>query len=196
MSKKLGRGFWWLWIIANVVGSVILPSMVWQTPYELRSRIVLNEILQSIGIALAQTVILRNYFVKEVWWLALTLMGWLGGMTLIFFVPFLSISSPQATLVTTLAIDFAIIGTIIGICQWQLLKPFKAAGLWLFVSPIALSLSSFGLYVGYTLQSTVLATALQGLVYGSITGVIIIKILKSPKLLSKAPHSMAKKLGR
>ena len=195
MSKKLGRGFWWLWIIANIVGSVVLPSMVWQTPYELRSRIILNEILQSIGIALAQTVVLRNYFVKEVWWLALTLMGWLGSLIFIFFVPFLSISSPQTPLVTILAIDFAIIGTVVGICQWQLLKPFRAAGLWLFVSPIALSLSSLGLYTGYTLQSTVLATALQGLIYGAVTGVIIIRILKSPKLSPKVAKGIAK-LGR
>ena len=97
MSKKLGRGFWWQWIIANVVGSVILPLVVWQDPYELRSRIVLNEILQSIGIALAQTVMLRDYFVREGWWLALTLLGWIGSLTLIFFVPFLSISSPNET---------------------------------------------------------------------------------------------------
>lgn len=75
MSKKVGRGFWCLWVIANIIGSALLPFLVWQEPYDLRSRIFLNEILQGIGVSLAQSIVLRERFSKEGWWLPLTLIG-------------------------------------------------------------------------------------------------------------------------
>ena len=188
MSKKVGWSFWWLWLIANLLGSTILPLLVWQDPYDLRSRIFLNEILQSVGLSLAQSLVLRNRFAKEGWWLPLTLMGWTLGLTLVFFIPALSLRShlPNLPPITILLINFAIIGSTVGICQWQLLKSFRVAGLWLFTSPIALSLGSLGLYLGYTLKSNVLASALQGGIYGAVTGLAMIKVLRSPKIFPKS----------
>ncbi len=189
MSKKVGWSFWWLWLIANVLGSVILPSLVWQDPYDLRSRIFLNEILQGIGISIAQSLVLRDRFAKEGWWLPLTLGGWTVALTFLALVPWLSMRSLSldkallAPSLIILVIDFAILGMIVGICQWQLLKSFRAAGLWLFASAIALSLSSFGLYLGYMVKSTILANALQGAIYGALTGLAAIKVLRSPKIL-------------
>ena len=187
MSKKVGWSFWWLWLSANVCGSTILPLLVWQDPYDLRSRIFLNEILQSIGVSIAQSLVLRDRFAKEGWWLPLTLVGWALGLTFVFFVPALSLRShlPNLPPITILLIDFAIIGGTVGICQWQLLKSFRAAGLWLFASAIALSLGSLGLYLGYMLNSTVLASALLGVIYGAITGLAMIKVLRSPKIFPK-----------
>lgn len=188
MSKKVGWSFWWLWTIAHVIGSALLPLLVWQDPYDLRSRIFLNEILQGIGIAFAQSIVLRDRFTKEGWWLPLTLIGWTIGMILIFFVPSLSIHNHLANFppITILLSDFAIIGAIVGICQWQLLKPFRSGGLWLLASTIALSVSAVGLQLGYMAKSAVLATALQGAIYGAITGLAAIKVLRSPKILPKA----------
>lgn len=185
MSKKVGWGFWWLWVIANIIGSVLLPLIVWQDPYELRSRIFLNEILQGIGVSLAQSIVLRDRFAKEGWWLPLTLMGWAIGLTIVFLIPSLSLRSPLQSLpsITILLSEFAVIGLIVGICQWQLLTAFKVAGLWLFISPISLSLSIFGLQLGYMARSTVLATALQGAIYGTISGLGMIKVLRSRKIL-------------
>lgn len=188
MSKKVGWSFWWLWTIAHVIGSALLPLLVWQDPYDLRSRILLNEILQGIGVAFAQSLVLRDRFAKEGWWLPLTLIGWIVGMIFIFFVPSLSIHKDLANFlpITTLLLDFAIIGTIVGICQWQLLKSFRVGGVWLFASPIALSVSVVGLQLGYMAKSAILATALQGAIYGAITGLAAIKILRSPKILPKS----------
>jgi hypothetical protein len=187
MSKKVGWSFWWLWLIANVIGSALLPLIVWQEPYDVRSRIFLNEILQSIGVSLAQSLVLRDRFAKEGWWFPLTLVGWGLGLIIIFFVPALSLRSqlPNLPSIAILLIDFAIIGSMVGICQWQLLKSFSAAGLWLLASAIALSLGALGLYLGYILQSTALASALQGLIYGAITGAAAIKVLRSPKIFPK-----------
>jgi hypothetical protein len=188
MSKKVGWSFWWLWLIANVIGNAMLPILVWQDPYDLRSRIFLNEILHGVGVAIAQSVVLRDRFTpKKEWWLPLTLCGWIIGLTIVFFVPALSWRSQVQNLpsLSILMVDFAIIGVIVSICQWQLLKSFRAAGLWLFASPIALSLSTLGLYFGYTVRLTVLASVLQGLIYGAITGLAIIKVLRSPKILPK-----------
>ncbi|MEA5480283.1 hypothetical protein VB774_21840 [Pseudanabaena galeata UHCC 0370] len=187
MSKKVGKSFWWLWLIANIIGNAMLPILVWQDPYDLRSRILLNEILHAVGIAIAQSVVLRDRFTKEGWWLPLTLCGWTVGLMIIFFVPSLSWRSQGQNLPSPsiLMIDFAIIGVTVGICQWQLLKSFRAAGLWLFASPLALSLSTLGLYYGYMSKSTILASALQGLIYGAITGLAIIKVLRSPKISPK-----------
>jgi len=187
MSKKVGWSFWWLWLIANVCGSTILPLLVWQDPYDLRSRIFLNEILQSVGLSFAQSLVLRDRFAKEGWWLPLTLAGWTLGLTFVFFVPALSLRShlPNLPPITILLIDFAIIGGTVGICQWQLLKSFRAGGLWLLASAIALSLGSLGLYLGYMFKSTVLASALQGVIYGAVTGLAIIKVLRSPKIFPK-----------
>jgi len=188
MSKKVGKSFWWLWLIANVIGNAMLPILVWQDPYDLRSRIFLNEILHGVGVAIAQSVVLRDRFTpKKEWWLPLTLCGWIIGLTIVFFVPALSWRSQVQSLpsLSILMVDFAIIGVIVSICQWQLLKSFRAAGLWLFASPIALSLSTLGLYFGYTVRLTVLASVLQGLIYGAITGLAIIKVLRSPKILPK-----------
>ncbi|PZO42388.1 MAG: hypothetical protein DCF19_07305 [Pseudanabaena frigida] len=187
MSKKVGWSFWWLWLIANIIGSLILPILVWQDPYDVRSRIFLNEILQSVGISLAQSVVLRDRFTKEGWWLPLTLFGWLLGLSIIFSIPSLSVrSQAKLPLAAILLIDFAVIGAIVGICQWQLIKSFRAGGLWLFASPIALSLSTFGLLLGYTVNSVALASALQGAIYGAITGLAAIKVLRSPKMLPKS----------
>jgi hypothetical protein len=140
-----------------------------------------------VGLSLAQSLVLRDRFAKEGWWLPLTLMGWILGLTLVFFIPALSLRShlPSLPPITILLINFVIIGGIVGICQWQLLKSFRAAGLWLFSSAIALSLGSLGLYLGYTLKSTVLASALQGGIYGAITGMAMIKVLRSPKIFPK-----------
>ncbi|WP_103669643.1 hypothetical protein [Pseudanabaena sp. BC1403] len=184
MSKKVGRSFWWLWLIANVIGNMLLSSFVWEDPYDLRSRIFLNEILHGVGISIAQSLVLRDRFAKEGWWLPLTLWGWILGLAIVFFLPTLSLRSHAQNMpsLSILMIDFAIIGTIVGICQWQLLKSFRAAGVWLISSPIALSLSTFGLYLGYMAKSTILASALQGAIYGAITGFTAIKVLRSPKV--------------
>ncbi|GBO53874.1 hypothetical protein APA_1822 [Pseudanabaena sp. lw0831] len=184
MSKKVGRSFWWLWLIANVIGNMLLSSFVWEDPYDLRSRIFLNEILHGVGISIAQSLVLRDRFAKEGWWLPLTLCGWVLGLAIVFFLPNLSLRSHVQNMpsLSILMIDFAIIGTIVGICQWQLLKSFRSAGLWLLVSPIALSLSTLGLYFGYMAKSTILASALQGSIYGAITGFTAIKVLRSPKV--------------
>ena len=183
-----------MWLIANVVGSMFLPAFVWQEAYDLRSRIFLTEILQGIGISITQSLVLRDRFAKHGWWLPLTVFGWSAGLVLIFFVPLLSVRSQSPDLVSAtssvsiviLLIDFAIIGTTVGVCQWQLLKSFRAAGLWLFVSAIALSVSTFGVYLGYIAKSTVLGSALQGAIYGAITGLAAIKVLRSPKVLPKS----------
>ncbi|ELS31975.1 MULTISPECIES: hypothetical protein [Pseudanabaena] len=187
MSKKVGRSFWWLWLIANIVGNTLLPCFIWEDPYDLRSRIFLNEILHGVGLSIAQSMVLRDRFAKEGWWLPLTLCGWSMGLAVVFFTPSLSLRAQEQNLSTLsiLVIDFAIIGTIVGICQWQLLKSFRAGGLWLFASAIALSLSALGLNLGYMLQSSLLASVLQGAIYGSITGLAAIKVLRSPKLLPK-----------
>lgn len=187
MSKKVGWSFWWLWLIANTIGSALLPIIVWQDPYDVRSRIFLNEILQSIGISIAQSIILRERFAKEGWWLPLTLVGWAFGLTIVFFVPALSLRSqlPNLPPISILLIDFAIIGTTVGICQWQLIKSFRAAGIWILASAISLSLGSLGLYLGYMAKSTALASASQGAIYGAISGMAAIKVLRSPKILPK-----------
>ena len=184
MSKKVGWSFWWLWLIANIIGNMLLSSFVWEDPYDLRSRIFLNEILHGVGISIAQSLVLRDRFAKEGWWLPLTLWGWILGLAIVFFLPTLSLRSHAQNMpsLSILMIDFAIIGTIVGICQWQLLKSFRAAGVWLISSPIALSLSTFGLYLGYMVKSTILASALQGAIYGAITGFTAIKVLRSPKV--------------
>jgi len=195
MSKKVGRSFWWLWLFANVVGNTLLSSFIWEDPYDLRSRIFLNEILHGVGISIAQSVMLRDRFAKEGWWLPLTLLGWSVGLIIVFFLPSLSprSQSPNLPMLSSLIIDFAIIGTSVGICQWQLLKSFRVGGLWLFASAIALSLSAFGLYLGYMARSTILANALQGTIYGAITGFAAIKVLRSPKILPKPRNSKPKK---
>ncbi|MBD2176189.1 hypothetical protein H6F42_04555 [Pseudanabaena sp. FACHB-1998] len=187
MSKKVGWGFWWLWLIANIIGSAILPVLVWQEPYDLKARIFLNEILQSIGISVAQSLVLRDRFAKEGWWLPLTLFGWLTGLTIVFFMPSLAInsSSPTQPIIPILLMNLAIVGTVVSICQWQLLKCFRAAGLWLFASVFALSMSGLGLYLGYMVKSVALASVLQGAIYGSVTGLAVIKILRSPKIFPK-----------
>lgn len=188
MSKKVGRSFWWLWLIANVLGNTLLSIIVWQDPYDLRSRIFLNEVLHGVGISIAQSLVLRDRFAKEGWWFPLTLLGWTVGLTIIFFVPSLSLRSQAQNLpaMSILTIDFAIIGATVGICQWQLLKSFRAGGLWLFASAIALSLSAFGIYLGYMVRSVLLANTLQGIIYGAITGFAAIKVLRSPKMLPKS----------
>jgi len=187
MSKKVGRSFWVLWLVANVFGSMLLPLMVWQEPYNVQSRIFLNEILQCIGISVAQTLVLRDRFVKENWWFPLTIFGWIIGLTIVFFVPALSLRFQKQNLpsLAVLLADFAIIGLSAGIFQWQLLRKFRAGGLWLFASAIALSVSTLGLYLGYRLNSLVIASSLQGAIYGAITGLAMVKILRSPKLLPK-----------
>jgi ABC-type multidrug transport system permease subunit len=87
--------------------------------------------------------------------------------------------------VQILLTDLAIVGAIVGICQWQLLKCFRVAGLWLFASVFALLMSGLGLYLGYMLKSVALASVLQGTIYGAITGLAVIKILRSPKIFPK-----------
>ncbi len=179
-----------MWLIANIIGSAFLPALVWQEAYDLRSRIFLTEILQGIGISLTQSLVLRDRFAKAGWWLPLTVFGWSAGLALIYFVPLRSPSpdlavAPPSISIVILLIDFAIIGAIVGICQWQLLKSFRAGGLWLFASVIALSVSTFGIYLGHITKSTLLGSALQGAIYGAITGLAAIKVWRSPKVLSK-----------
>lgn len=184
MSKRVGRSFWWLWLIANIIGNTLLSSFIWEDPYDMRSRIFLNEILHGVGISVAQSLVLRDRFAKEGWWLPLTLWGWIIGLAIVFFLPIISLRSQSQNLpsLSILMIDFAIIGTIVGICQWQLLKSFRDGGIWLLASPISLSMSTLGLYLGYMAKSTVLASVLQGAIYGAITGFTAIKVLRSPKV--------------
>jgi len=183
MSKKVGRSFWWLWLIANILGNVLLPMLIWQDPYDLRSRIFINEILHGVGVSIAQTLVLRDRFARERLWFPLTLLGWTLGLIIVFFVPVLSLRQGQdLPSLSMLMIDFAIIGAIVGICQWQLLKSFRAAGLWLFASALSLSLSALGLYFGYLAQLIILGSALQGAIYGAIMGFTAIKVLRSPKV--------------
>lgn len=192
MTKKLGKSFWWLWLLANIGGSTVLPLLVWQDPYDPRSRIFLNELLQGIGIAIAQSTVLKERLAQQPWWLPLTLLGWFSGLGVIYVAPALSWRWSSLPSLPTLLLDFAIMGAILGICQWQLLRRFRAGGLWLFASPIGLAASAWGLYLGYGLQvqfnqsafmATTIATFLQGAIYGAITGLAAFKILRSPKII-------------
>jgi hypothetical protein len=202
MTKKLGKSFWWLWLFANIGGSTILPLLVWQDPYDLRSRILLNEILQGIGIALAQSTVLKERLAQQPWWVPLTLCGWFSGLGLIYFVPVLSWRRTSGLPpLQILLLDFALMGAIIGICQWQLLRRFRAGGLWLFASTLGFAASAWGMYWGYALQSrfnqspwlaTAIATVLQGAIYGAVTGVAAFKILRSPKIIKPKSNPKSK----
>jgi hypothetical protein len=191
MSKKVGKSFWWLWLTANTCGSVFLPVLIWQDPYEVRSRIFLNAILQGMGMAMMQSTVLYNYISKKYWWFPLTIIGWIMGLVMVSLVPALSLHEPFHTdrFLTSLLLDFFIVGAIVGVLQWQMLKRFRAGVAWLLISPMALSCSALGLYWGYQISSpllsTTIATGLQGLIYSAMTGVLAIKILRSPQVKPK-----------
>ncbi|MDX2253967.1 MAG: hypothetical protein NW214_00470 [Pseudanabaenaceae cyanobacterium bins.39] len=197
MSKKVGTGFWWLWLTANTCGSFFLPILIWQDPYEIRSRIFLNAILQGTGMAIMQSSLLRSHISKRHWWFPLTMIGWIAGLSIISLFPSLGLHEAIFTehFLTTLLLDFLIVGFIVGTLQWQLLRKFSAGSAWLLVSPLALSCSALGLYWGYkipsSLLSTTIATGLQGLIYSAITGLFAIKILRSPKSKPKTQQPKA-----
>ncbi|NUN67696.1 hypothetical protein HCU40_24040 [Pseudanabaena biceps] len=88
-------------------------------------------------------------------------------------------------MITILVADFCHHRGDCGHLSVAITQKISGRGLWLAASVSALCLSAFGIYLGYMINSSILAIIFQSIIYGAITGFSSNQILRSPKLLPK-----------
>lgn len=179
--------FWIMWVAANTIGLAIA--------------LLVRQWLVGLILGIAQWLVLRNRFPRSGWWILATVFGlgvsWSPAWTLAISV----LSSGGAIWRFSLEwpIVLGISGVVVGFFQWLILRTwvFKASR-WILASSIAglaggvLAMLVFDLTFRY-IDSPILTWFLPvitgiaaGLVYGSITGLALVKLHANPVPLQGA----------
>jgi hypothetical protein len=210
---NLGRGFLFQWVAASGLGLVAGFAMFGflirtfdtqsdigiQTVVSLTGGVVLGA---SIGIS--QWLILRNYVARPDYWISASTLGVTTG----FMVGLILYNSTGGLggYYGSIVIGALVVGAALGLAEWLILRRYVArAGWWVFANSIgllmAVGLSGFLAQVLYFASANVLgegfATFLSALVagglllvsYGSITGSVLVWLLRQPAQEMKSLQS-------
>jgi hypothetical protein len=183
-SKRLGCGFWWLWLLATSAGMGVGWALGWalsfQAPPELASWSIGGGI--GLGLGVFQGVVLRARIGRFGWWLLACFLGWGLGFVL---------GVRSAYWLGWAGWGFGVIvggcaGLTSGIFQGVILsKAYDRAIWWVLGSTIAWSVGM----LAYRPQAAWIGI-LFGAMSGSITGWMLVWLSQNQKsLLSQAARS-------
>jgi hypothetical protein len=199
-------GLWERWILATSIAEIIglaivaIVSLVASRTGYIQGTFTLVGILEGIVLGFAQWLILRRYIHHSTRWIIATAIGglfaWFTGLTIseVMAIVYEGVSDVHKTqaFFKGLILLGAALGTILGFCQWLVIKDqIRFSTWWIFANAIAWSLGLFIAYVGagmveenFSLQTalltTVTGTAMGGVI-GGVTGATLVYLLNFKK---------------
>jgi hypothetical protein len=199
-------GLWERWIFATSIAEILGIAIVGVVSIAvsrfgyIQGTFTLVGTLEGIILGFAQWLILRRYIHHSTRWIIATVIGglfaWFTGLTIsaLMAIVFASASDTTKTLIFLkgLVLLGAFLGTIIGFCQWLVIKnQIRFSMWWIVANAIAWALGLFIAYLGaglveesFTLRTALITAATgtaMGAVIGGITGVFLVFLLKSSR---------------
>ena len=193
-----GWGFYlqwvWLTVLGFAVGSDIGNAMARPIPERLQDvRNLIGWFGNGACVGAAQWILLRRAVATARWWVVASAVGWAMGILL--FVPGLARLNGLLAFVLVLAtaVDVenfpfelfdnpfggAVAGASIGVLQWLLLRrEVVAAGWWVLASALGWAVAYLAPWAG---PSTLRGATTLGLVIGSLTGIVLVWLLRRPR---------------
>ena len=170
------RTFILLWTLASVTGFVFLPLIIWHGAYDVTGRVLVDAFLQGFSLPALQSILLKGRLPQRNWWVLLSAMGWFA-VWLGLYLARIPLGTNQ--LLNTLAV-WALVGLVLAIAHWWLLRKMKAVWWWLGLSFLGLVLGSVALWAGTVYLGTERWGMVgQGIVYGLCSGVGMVQFLRS-----------------
>jgi hypothetical protein len=196
---------WEQWVLATTIAEVAGLGIVGITTAVMNQLSNTNThavllvvgILEGMVLGFAQWLVLRHYIRHSVRWIFATTVGtlfsWFIGITISIVMALIYANTSDSAL--TLAFMKGVIllgagvGTILGFCQWLVLKTqIRFSGWWISANALAWSLGLLVSFVGagmpkedLSLQSalfTAATGAAMGATIGAITGIVLVWLLK------------------
>lgn len=171
---QVGWAFWLWWLLAGAAGLVIgavlggaLVDTIFTAGYG-----ALSGAAVGAAVGTAQWLLLRKHFSRAGWWVLATTAGFA------LFGAVGNILDAEINLV----LAFAMVGSVIGIIQWLVLRQhFSQAGWWVVASALAFSVfaaSGDAVYAAVGEQASVAVSLAVLATYGGITGAALIWLLR------------------
>ncbi len=199
---------WERWVIANTIAQSIgwflaahlsqaIDKFGNQNTYQV---LLLLGTLEGFLLGFAQWLVLRRYIRHASYWIFFTIAGvlisWFMGLTVsavIGLVYAANLHQKITTLIEEVALLGAAVGTVIGYAQWLILGTInKQAIWWVFANAVAFGLGMVIAFIGagidkplgLNIHASLIAVAtgaVMGIVISSITGIVLVWLLK-PRL--------------
>jgi hypothetical protein len=181
-TKNLSTGWklWLWWVFASIVGLAVGIGG------SMAASLVVSEILALLAfgllLGLAQWLVLRKIFPDAGWWLLANVLGiplgFAAANTLHVVILW------EASSVFNLALDFGILGLVLGTAQWLLLsRHFRKAGLWIITSITGWAvggLVTLLIHLSSDLFTVLAGYAAIGVIVGIFTGLGLLILNKFP----------------
>jgi hypothetical protein len=172
------------WIVANILGfstAVAIPYL-FMSQIQLIQSDFLAVIFMTVPISLAQWLVLRYISHISFLWILTFTAGFLIFALVYRLIPAEWMQTVGDESITLLTGEFIMIGFMIGLLQWLILRvQFSESLLWLLGSTAGVGFS-FWLILAANLinQSGIISIVVGVLMYATITGLILIRLLTHP----------------
>jgi hypothetical protein len=182
MSKEAGSAAksFWTWLIGNLIGFGALGAALLLLPSLMNIRSMLaSTLILTIPIGAGQWLALRRISGTSILWVLTIPLGLLAGLLILQNLPEGSWQSLDDESITVLTACYMLIGLMIGIPQWLILRrQFSGSSIWLLGSSAALG-ASLWLVLATDLinRSGPFAIVLGVTVYVLITGLILWRLV-------------------
>jgi hypothetical protein len=199
-------GLWERWILATSIAQIIglaiigIVSIAVSHVGYIQGTLTLIGTLEGIILGFAQWLVLRRYIHHSTRWIIATVIGglfaWFIGLTItaLMALVYAGVSDEAQILgfFKGLFLLGAALGTVLGFCQWLVIKnQIRRSMWWIVANAVAWALGLFIAYLGagivegsFSLRTalfTVLTGTVMGAVIGGITGTALVCLIKSSK---------------
>jgi hypothetical protein len=199
-------GLWERWILATSIAEIVglaiaaVVSITVSRVGYIQGTFTLVGTLEGIILGFAQWLVLRRYIHHSTRWIIATVVGglfaWFTGLTISALMAFVYAGVSDATRILGffkgLFLLGAALGTILGFCQWLVIKnQIRFSMWWIVANAVAWALGLFIAYLGagmveetFSLRTalfTVVTGTAMGAVIGGITGTVLVYSIKSSK---------------
>ncbi|BAZ10019.1 hypothetical protein NIES4071_18330 [Calothrix sp. NIES-4071] len=199
-------GLWERWIFATSIAEIIglaivgVVSIIISHFGYIQGAFTLVGTLEGSILGFAQWLVIRRHIHHSTRWIIATVIGglfaWFTGLTVsnVMAIVYAGVSDANKilTFFKGLVLLGAFLGTILGFCQWLVIKnQIRFSMWWIVANAVAWSAGIFIGYLGagmveedFTLRTALVTVATgttMGAVIGGITGIVLVFLLKSSK---------------
>lgn len=178
-AERTHWDFWLQWVLASALagivasGLVVDVTLVWAENMDLYLGV--NAAMIGATFGIMQWLVLRRQILNADWWILASVAGWVIGEGIALF------ATMGFTRILNISISAVVIGAMIGIMQWLVLRhKVYGAKWWILASTMGWTLGELtSLFIewGAMLRGLVVG-AIVGAVVGAVTGFVLVLMLQ------------------